>query len=1518
MSKLASLSSKGNKAFSRDELIQAIAYYSEALEIEPDDEDVLGCRSAVYTKLGMFNEARKDADRLIANVPDKPKGYFLQAAALQNLGNHSSALLAYLKTYELDTNHPLEIVLNIVQAAGCLCQMTEDDEINLSETEQEESKKFQILVQIGKRLFTSNSYDMCISVLGTALKAHHNITNQTDLFGQNTPSSDATSTEHRNTTGAISKDTTPNYPSNQFPAMYLTTGFHGDDHGSNWGTNDQLPFDESLVLMSALLTIAQAHVSMRQYPQAMVFTKKCMEHAIICDIKEYELKSYVKLANISQRLGDYLEAISYNAKFLAIGRDISMLTEFPQELAHVWNHDEERKALWNLSLAYKCLGDYEKALGYANEYIEVVKCVDEENLIEAYANLGMLQIALGGHDKALDSHSMELRIAKKFANKTAMAYAYGNIANVHAESGNFAQAEVNHEQHLKLAKNLNDRVCELVSIKQFGDMHRLKCDYSKALDYYETHLSLAKVNGLEDTQCTAYRLIGQCYWCLNQLNHSQHYYERCLELSCQLGNKEDGLEARHSLARIMKSLRQYEKSRQYFNDVIPVLEHRLHLKQGKDLVLHDALAIKLQQCYNELQEVLAEIEQFDQALELSEHCKARLLVNILRHKSIITGRQRVPELSPHTAEEIIRIVNSQQAHVIVYSVVDSGFMGWLLSPGKGMTKFHRYKNCEHKDLDERIKGCIEEIHGDHTTTYKCDHRALPNAARLEGKRDSKVYKTQLGVTTDFKGTEEENKSESTVFQHQHENTTAPMKEEAEHATQSSCFMCTFTRDNFSPLQKLYQILILPFEEFLTEGDKLVVVPDGVLSMVPFPSLQSTQGRHLYETLHVSILPCIRVISLATRKHQPDSSGDILVAGNATIPNVTLDQETWCSSRKSELAEEELNSVSTLLGTTPITGVHATKECVLEALGPSSVVHLTAFGSWQRGCLAFAPNPFSMGEVAQEDAYLLTLADLAAIDMQAKVVVLSSCCSCSHKFCYLKQASFTLATALLAAGAVSVVMPLWSLPQPVLLKLYYYFYTALEMGKTVVEALRDSLQRVKAKNSDPASWASHIVLGNDTTVNLQQLRHKLYDKTLDTHVHRVATERFGLSNDLSNQETNTVLSGPDKIRRFRSLLTSLMLQHVTLPRVLPALRDLIKLANSMLSAYEEGQRLDKLTMCAQLSSEVLDAPYSRDFLLVIGFNFQKDGAHDRDPFVVFPHWDYDSTMDVTAHILDAVCLMYDVSGLCGHSLARILGSLTAADMDRLKEIVSITTRYPARIVKTNDYAVRPLWYNSETQRFMTSLGFYDVGQSLLFNKNAANQSLLKAALQIISGLIAYPDMGQARVRSSSRELCSEDSRRVKLTSLSPLITASKQVVMGTPWMSKRAPPDEAQLKLKLARELEAIKKDFRRVVTSSNYWHAQLLRTQSSIDRSLPVIGREPKTLQPRDNTSPQRKVKVVSGLTPSCNRRLAEEEPSLSIAESRDRRNAVYKVYAQRYDEITLRKRTEIRDLFMSHAQGPT
>jgi len=256
---------------------------------------------------------------------------------------------------------------------------------------------------------------------------------------------------------------------------------------------------------------------------------------------------------------------------------------------------------------------------------------------------------------------------------------------------------------------------------------------------------------------------------------------------------------------------------------------------------------------------------------------------------------------------------------------------------------------------------------------------------------------------------------------------------------------------------LHHLLLSPVEDELKIElgggvNELLIIPDLEVNSVPFPCLQDQEGKYLHEDFNVRILPCIRAmtqetkatIQLAHTGNQMPDSPRILVQGNPEIASVDLNGKIWSPKKQSDLAEEEVNTIASLLGVDPISGSQATKEHLLKMLPEASVVHLVTYGSWPDACIALSPDAHHHGNPPSEESFLVTLSDIALLKLSAKLVVLNACCGCGHQYCHLKHASLNFATALLAAGVQSVVMPLWSAPQASLLNLFYQFYSALEM------------------------------------------------------------------------------------------------------------------------------------------------------------------------------------------------------------------------------------------------------------------------------------------------------------------------------------------------------------------------------------------------------------------------------------------------------------------------------------------
>lgn len=881
-------------------------------------------------------------------------------------------------------------------------------------------------------MYETGNYKISISVIATALQAHYGWNEQllssqasiTNLFGNTVLKEKDEDDASYGYVADELQSTLPN-PAAGFSSIYLATGNHEyrDERGVE--ENEGLSSQDGRTLMWALLIMSDSHYSLYHYSKALSVSRKCLSIALYFKDKEYEIKSYVRLANIFHRLAQYVQAVSYNGKLLAVGRDLQNSNEDREKYQEYWNSDVERRAVWNLSAAYKLMGDYEKALEHAQEYMEVLKFVEQENLTTAYSNLGDLELLQGNYKKSLECHKTELQLCKKFDDRHGAAYAYGNIGTVYANMGSFKLAAVNHEQHLTLAQNLNDKVSELLAFRNFGLLYKLMGNHTKALGYFEQHLQLTRVNKMEELEYKAISLVASCYRDLHQFHHSQYYYEMCLKLAVEYSDLEEELECSLALAQITKSMRNFESSRQYFNKAIPVLEDKLLSKYGKSLIYKDPLIEKLDQCHKDLQEVLIEMNLVEESLEIAEHCRSRVLVNISRHKIILARAESStsspstdPLVTPYSVKDIMDIVNSQQAAMLLFSTVPSGFLLWMLSPGKGIMKCHWHKSCDHSSFVNKIKLCIEELHSSSKESYNCDHRALPDAV-MTGK---------LSESSD------------------------------EEKSKKSCYLCDFLHSSkLTPLQKLHCLLLSPAEDELKtelEGgvNELIIIPDLEVNSVPFPCLQDQEGKYLHEEFNVRILPCIRAISQETKAttqlshagNQVPDSLKILVQGNPEISSVDLNGKIWSPKKQSDLAEEEVNTIASLLGVDPVSGSQATKEHFLKMLPEASVIHLVTYGSWPDACIAMSPNTHRQGDPPSEESFLVTLADIALLKLSAKLVVLNACCGCGHQYCQLKHASLHFATALLAAGVQSVVMPLWSAPQSPLLNLFYQFYFGLEM------------------------------------------------------------------------------------------------------------------------------------------------------------------------------------------------------------------------------------------------------------------------------------------------------------------------------------------------------------------------------------------------------------------------------------------------------------------------------------------
>lgn len=96
---------EGNNAFRNSDFMQATAFYSQAVELDPSLHTVWANRAQCWLKLGNHDKALADATRCTEIKPDYAKGWFRKGISLHAVGRYTQAIPALLEAEKLDPSN---------------------------------------------------------------------------------------------------------------------------------------------------------------------------------------------------------------------------------------------------------------------------------------------------------------------------------------------------------------------------------------------------------------------------------------------------------------------------------------------------------------------------------------------------------------------------------------------------------------------------------------------------------------------------------------------------------------------------------------------------------------------------------------------------------------------------------------------------------------------------------------------------------------------------------------------------------------------------------------------------------------------------------------------------------------------------------------------------------------------------------------------------------------------------------------------------------------------------------------------------------------------------------------------------------------------------------------------------------------------------------------------------------------------------------------------------------------------
>ena len=758
------------------------------------------------------------------------------------------------------------------------------------------------------------------------------------------------------------------------------------------------------------------------------------------------------LGNAYHCLGNFTEALEYYKTFLNLA---------------VERKDRRREgiAYGNLAIANHTLGNFQQTLECSTKELRIAQELNdrrEEGM--AYNNLGHANASIGNFQEALDNYNKHLNIATEFGDSVGEGVAYSNLACTYGELGNFHQSLNYHKKHLSFAEEIKDRAAVGRAYGNIGNSYQKLGKYEEAIDNHDESLTIAKEVGDRDSEGRAYGNLGNAYHEIGMFQLALEHYQKHLNVAKEVKDKAGEGIAYGNLGNIYLEWGDFQKAIEYHKKDLNIAKevgsrlqegnvcYRLGCDFDSKGSLHEALdhykssveqlnftrallpskdALKIsfrelhRKAYNALWRTLLRLQKTEEALKAAEQGRAQALSDGLRiHYGFKLPLPATRPLLGHE-ETTSHISHDLPAQTVFLALQGNTINFWVLSARNDL-EFRRKKiecgNAHDDAVSILLETALENV--GINVGVRCENRSLEDLS-------------------------DESPSERGG--------------DAEELPESSHCTIEF-------LQPLYDAVIKPIED-LVQGDDLIIVPDGPLCLAPLPAMS--------KTIRIRTVPSLTTLKLILESPEDyhRKTGALLV-GDPCLQKITR----WGKPKYRQLpkAKEEVEMIANILKIPPLTGTDATKREVLERISSVALVHIATHGRKETGEIALSPNPGWTSKIPREEDYMLKISDVQAVQLRAKLVVLSCCHSGRGEV--KSEGVVGIARAFLCAGARSVLVTLWAVDDEATMEFMKSFYQHLAERKSVSVALHQAMKYLRESDRFCAAkyWAPFMLVGDDVT------------------------------------------------------------------------------------------------------------------------------------------------------------------------------------------------------------------------------------------------------------------------------------------------------------------------------------------------------------------------------------------------------------------------------------------------------
>ncbi len=738
-------------------------------------------------------------------------------------------------------------------------------------------------------------------------------------------------------------------------------------------------------------------------------------------------------------------------------------------------------SLSNLGILAHNRGDLAQAAEYYEQDLEITQKLAPGSLDVAAGlnNLGILAHDRGDLDRAAEYYEHSLEITQKLApGSRGVAHSLQNLGIVAADRGDLDRASVYYEGSLEITQKLAPGSLDVAtSLNNLGDLAWKRGDLDRAAEYSEGALAIRQrlAPGSLDVATSLYNL-GDWSSDRGDLDRAAEYFEGALEIEQRLapGSSTEAATL-YGFATLLRKQNQPQTALAFLFQALQAIEKQVTRLGGSRDVQAGFRAERVAY-YRDTIDLSLELQQPAKAFQVLERSRARSFLAQLAERDLVFSdipkelerqRRQIAWSYNETQDEIAKLHPREQAEEI-----------------ETLLTRLRQLGREYEDITEKIV----------KTSPKLGALRYPKPIGLNGARQALDPGTAM---LSYSVGEDETHLFILTRDDGLEVRTVPLGEKELRGEVKNVLRLQERRSSTllytKPLRQvgehLYQALILPAEESIAKSERVLIVPDGPLHLLPFALLVRKTGpgeghedrdfEYLVEwkPLHSVLSATVYSELKRQRRSQKDEATDVLALAAFGDPQYLSERpggdlaadrsvdvyvraavERGFDNRPLPYSREEVNRIAALYpkgAARAFLGAEASEEQAKSVGKSARILHFATHGRFDdqiplNSYLALTiPKEFRKD---QDNGLLQAWEIFEDVRLDADLVVLSACESGLGDEID-GEGLRGLTRAFQFAGARTVASSLWQVNDRATAELMLRFYRYLREGMPKDEALR---------------------------------------------------------------------------------------------------------------------------------------------------------------------------------------------------------------------------------------------------------------------------------------------------------------------------------------------------------------------------------------------------------------------------------------------------------------------------------